>query len=549
MSHIQDELTIIKFTVHGVKSDEQYATLQENLQKSDGVVQVDINKEKGIIRIVASRLYEESSVREQLVVLGFSLSSFSLQKTGGDEPRVIDLRIHGMTCRSCEVLIERKWKKMDGIHDVSVDAARGTARVTYRGQQPDHMMLQSAIAEHGYQILKQGGGRIKQQILKKQKSRRPSVFRLIGIFIVVLFLGDLVSKLGLLKSPTALGESVTLGAALVLGLVAATSSCLAVSGGVLLSTVAQFQKYNPNAALGARMFPVVTFIIGRLVAYGVLGGVIGLIGKSLSPSPFFTGALTLIAALYMLFMGLDMLDLVPPSIKRIFLPRLPKKMSHAILDLEEKSHPLIPFALGAGTFFLPCGFTQSLQLYALTTGSFVTSALILFVFALGTAPALLMVGLASSSLKGSTGKLFYHFAGALVVVLGFWNISNASSLMGFSLPKISLPASSQKVARASVGSAAAVFDGKKQTIRMSVTPYGYEPSEITLRAGVPTEWIVDGTQAGGCGSVLVSRELGIQKLLNTGDNILEFTPKAPGKISFMCSMGMIRGEFTVIPNS
>ena len=44
-------------------------------------------------------------------------------------------------------------------------------------------------------------------------------------------------------------------------------------------------------------------------------------------------------------------------------------------------------------------------------------------------------------------------------------------------------------------------------------------------------------------------EHGIQKLLEAGDNVFEFTPKTPGKISFMCSMGMIRGEFTVIPNS
>ncbi len=548
MSQNQEELYIIKCTIHGVRHDEQYTVLKEALQNSAGITQVDINKEKGLVRIIANQLYEEISVREQVVSLGLSLSSFTIQKMG-DEPRVIDLRIHGMTCRSCEVLIERKWKKIDGIHDVSVDATAGTARVTYRGQQIDHTILQSAIMEHGYQILEQGGRKIKHRIPVKQKMERPSVFRIIGIFAIVLFIASILSKLGLIKSPTALGSSVTLGAAFILGLVAATSSCLAVSGGVLLSSVAQFQKYHPGAQLGARMYPVLLFIIGRLIAYGVLGGIIGLIGKSLSPSPFFTGALTLLAALYMLFMGLDMLDLVPQSFKRFLLPRLPKKMSHAILDIEEKSHSFVPFLLGAGTFFLPCGFTLSLQLYALTTGSFVTSALILFVFALGTTPALLMVGLASSSLKGSSGKLFYHFAGALVVVLGFWNFSNASTLMGFPLPKISLSDSSQDTQQVSAGGVNAVYDGKKQVVRMTATESGYEPNRVTLRTGVPTEWIVDGTQAGGCVSVLVSQELGIQKLLEKGENTIEFTPKAPGKISFSCSMGMYRGEFTVVPNS
>ena len=179
MSHIQEELSIIKFTVHGITSDEQYSILEQVLQKGDGVTQVDINKTKGLVRIIIRQPYEESVVKDQVIVLGFSLSDFSI-KNIGDEPRVIDLRIHGMTCRSCEVLIERKWKKMDGIHNVSVDAAAGTARIMYRGQQPDHTLLQSAIAEHGYQILKQGGGKIKQQLLQKQKTQRPSIFRIIG---------------------------------------------------------------------------------------------------------------------------------------------------------------------------------------------------------------------------------------------------------------------------------------------------------------------------------------------------------------------------------
>jgi len=352
---MQEETYNIKFTIHGIQHDEQYAILEQALQ-GDGVMQIDINKQKHLVRVITHQLYEEAAIREQLIALGFSIADFSFKKIG-DEQQIMDLRINGMTCRSCEVLIERSWKKIDGVHDVSVDATKGTARVHYRGQRPENHILQSVIADHGYQIMTgQGKEKVRHQT-KKQKSQRPSIFRMIGLFAIVLLLGSIASKLGFIKSATALGDSVTLGAAFVLGLVAATSSCLAVSGGVLLSSVAQFQKYHPKATLGMRMVPVTLFVGGRVIAYGVLGGVIGLIGKSLSPSPFFTGLLTLLAALYMLFMGLDMLNLVPGWMKRIFLPRLPKKLSHAILDLEEKSHPLVPFALGAGTFFLPCGFT------------------------------------------------------------------------------------------------------------------------------------------------------------------------------------------------
>ena len=54
--------------------------------------------------------------------------------------------------------------------------------------------------------------------------------------------------------------------------------------------------------------------------------------------------------------------------------------------------------LGVATFFLPCGFTQAVQVYALSTGSPLTAGAIMAVFAIGTAPGLLaLAGLRPSS--------------------------------------------------------------------------------------------------------------------------------------------------------
>ena len=75
----------------------------------------------------------------------------------------------------------------------------------------------------------------------------------------------------------------------------------------------------------------------------------------------------------------------------------------------------------------------------------------------------------------------------------------------------------------------------------------YKPDHFTLKAGIPVRWEVDGTNAGGCTGVLTSRALGVQKFLEPGINTIKFTPKEPGEIRFACSMGMVRGSFTVIP--
>ena len=85
-----------------------------------------------------------------------------------------------------------------------------------------------------------------------------------------------------------------------------------------------------------------------------------------------------------------------------------------------------------------------------------------------------------------------------------------------------------------------------QVVRMGAGYEGYVPNHFTIVAGKPVRWEVDGTNATGCISVLVSRPLGIQQLLTRGVNVVEFTPKEPGEIPFSCSMGMYRGSFTVL---
>ena len=253
----------------------------------------------------------------------------------------------------------------------------------------------------------------------------------------------------------------------------------------------------------------------------------------------------------MLIMGLEMLHLAPRWLKRL-MPRMPKQLSHRMLDAEQKEHWAAPFLLGGATFFLPCGFTQALQLYALTTGSFWTSATLLLAFALGTAPALFALGWASSSLKGKKGRFFFQFSGALVIVLGLWNIQNGLAIMGHPLswPDQGCASTTCSINESNVSSGV-TFDGQTQTLNMAVEQTGYAPSRFTIRAGVPTRWNIDGTNAAGCATVIQSPALGIaQKLLTAGENTIEFTaPTQPGTYPFSCSMGMYRGQITVVANS
>ena len=88
--------------------------------------------------------------------------------------------------------------------------------------------------------------------------------------------------------------------------------------------------------------------------------------------------------------------------------------------------------------------------------------------------------------------------------------------------------------------------GSAQEVRMTVKAGSYEPPSLTVKAGQPVRWMVDGTKAVGCTKYLVAPSLGINKKLDTGINVIEFTPTKKGNIGFSCSMGMVNGEFQVI---
>jgi sulfite exporter TauE/SafE len=449
-----------------------------------------------------------------------------------------------MTCRSCELLIERKWKKLEGVDHVNVNASTGKAQLTITGNAPTIAQLQSALGEEQYRVF---SGSTETASFS---TKRPSFWQLVGLFALVLLLGSVLSKVGLFKANMAFGGDTSFWTVFVIGLVAASSSCIAISGGLLLSSAARFNERYASASSSARMRPVALFIGGRMISYTIFGGLIGLIGKALSPSPFVTGTIAIIAAFYMFVMGLEMLHLAPEWLKRL-MPSMPKSFSHRVLDAERKEHWVTPLLLGGATFFLPCGFTQALQLYALTTGSFWTSAMLMFAFALGTAPVLCALGWASSSLKGKKGKFFFQFSGALVIVLGLWNIQNGFAIMGYPLSWPTL-GGSQDASAGTMSTASGVsFDGQAQTVNMTVGYGGYAPNRFTIRAGVPTHWKIDGTNAAGCATVIQSPALGIsQKLLSAGINTIDFTaPTQPGVYPFSCSMGMYRGQMVVVSNS
>jgi plastocyanin domain-containing protein len=253
--------------------------------------------------------------------------------------------------------------------------------------------------------------------------------------------------------------------------------------------------------------------------------------------------------LVMILFGFQVLKLFPILGK--FQPRMPKFLAHRIHGAVESQHKAAPFLLGAATFFLPCGFTQALQLYVLSKGSFTIGALTMLAFSLGTLPALLSLSALSSFLKGAFQRYFLKFAGVVVILLGLFNISNGMALTGSNFSFSALLESSSNGANVAQAATVPIVDGK-QVVKMTVRGYTYSPAQFNVVAGVPVEWQIDGSGAEGCAQVIVSPSLGLSVFLpRDGIKTVDFTPTKTGSFPFSCSMGMTtRGAvFNVLANA
>ncbi|MFH0928202.1 MAG: cupredoxin domain-containing protein, partial [bacterium] len=172
-------------------------------------------------------------------------------------------------------------------------------------------------------------------------------------------------------------------------------------------------------------------------------------------------------------------------------------------------------------------------------GSFSAGFKVLGIFALGTAPVLLALGLMANSFKGRAGQAVTQFSGVLLVILSLWNFQNSLTLLGWSGPSFGDSASGQPSGTRSI------VEGGVQIIKMVVSD-DYYPKRFEIKAGLLTRWEIEGQKASGCIRLLVSKSLGINKTIENGQNIIEFTaPTKSGTYAFSCSMGMYQGQIVV----
>ncbi|MBU0577141.1 sulfite exporter TauE/SafE family protein [Patescibacteria group bacterium] len=437
--------------------------------------------------------------------------------------------IKGMHCASCEVLLEKELKKIPGLKHCHVNHRKGEAQLRCKRDVP-LSELEEAIKNCGYEL---GDGEIKPE--KKHKNTLYDYFMFLIIAMLILVVVFVAKDLELTRFFPNVGENVGIVVALLLGVVASLSTCLALTGGIVMSFGSMVHVHDGRKHhFMSRAVPHIYFHIGRIVGFMLLGGLLGLIGSRISYSLSFTGYLTIAISFVMLYIGLQILDIVPNITKLGF--HLPKFLSKGVHSLEKADHHLAPILIGILTFFLPCGFTQSMQLASVASGSFISGALIMGAFAIGTAPVLLSIGIGSTYAKEEKMKFLMQFIGVFIILFSLYSFNSGLILSGSPVTLDSW--------RSAKDAIVSEIDNDVQVVKMDID-WTFSDNEFCVKKGVPVRWEINGINVSGCSNEIVIPSLDIRKSISKGKNIIEFTPTQEGVIPFSCWMGMIGGKFIV----
>jgi sulfite exporter TauE/SafE/plastocyanin domain-containing protein/copper chaperone CopZ len=463
--------------------------------------------------VLIFRIYFITSSYE-IYILTLYLNGKNCGRIEGVKIKKDKFKVFDMTCVSCELRVERAVKGLNGVKNALASFKDESVIVEY---DPDLCSLENikdAVRASGYST---------------ESSNR---YKIAGIFVIAAA----IILIGNSSSGIDIGSRLNGATYFVLFLVGMLTSihCVGMCGGIALSQ--SINKGGKNKIDSIK--PAVLYNTGRVISYTVLGGIVGGLGSVFSLSIPVKAGLQIFAGIFMMIMGFNMSGY---SLFRKFNIRLPWSACSM------KKKPRTPFLVGILNGLMPCGPLQTMQLYALGTGSILKGSLSMFIFSLGTIPLMLGFGAVSGMLSRGYTRTLLKFSGILVIVLGIVMGSRGLALAGVNIPTVSTLAaglSGNKTSAESSAGKSTLKDGV-QIIKMTADNSGYTPNGLYVQKNVPVKWIIDGKALNSCNGQIIVPSLNIQRTLQPGENVIEFTPK-DGDINFSCGMGMIRGVIKVV---
>lgn len=418
----------------------------------------------------------------------------------------IYVKIDGMHCSHCESVIKNNLLSINNIKDVSF--YNYIACITYSGYLSKKNIIKT-INDSGYITSNEY---ISNNINELKDNIKLYEFILISLCIVILFF--ILYKIfgyNIFNVIPEIDSSVSYSMLFVIGLLTSIH-CISMCGAINLVSAVGGKNSIKRPLL---------YNVGRVLSYTIIGGVVGLLGGVIYFNYTISGIIILISAIIMFLMALNMLGIL--KIKSV---RFKYK-------LRNKN----PFIIGLCNGLMPCGPLQAMQVYALSTGSFISGAFSMFMFGIGTVPLMFFTGFLVNVLNSKWKVIINKIASVLILLLSFVMISRGISTLGFNVNSIFNNYGDY--------TASVIKDGYQEVnIDLSYSSY----DDIIVQKGIKVKLIINVSKEylTGCNNEVVISEYSIKKHLKVGKNIIWFMPNETGEYTMNCWMNMINNSIKVV---
>lgn len=333
------------------------------------------------------------------------------------------------------------------------------------------------------------------------------------------------------------------------GLTVGGLTCLAVQGGLLASVIAvrEEETRNKNGIAKHAIYATAVFLIAKLIAYALLGFVLGAFGGAININDQIQSLMQLTAGIYMLAVALNLLNIHP--IFRYVVIQPPRFLTRIVRNQSKSKDLFAPGLLGAMTIFIPCGTTLAIEALAISSANALSGVLIMTIFILGTIPLFFGIGFLTSIMGEAFKTKFLKLAAILVIYLGITSINGSLIALGspLTLQSIANDISSVLTVSTSSESQNNINATVNQNPQIDITSQGYNPTYIRVKKGEQVVITVKNIDSYTCASAFRIPSLGIAINLAPGQTQqIAFTPVEAGTIQYNCSMGMYRGVIEVL---
>jgi len=319
------------------------------------------------------------------------------------------LAVSGMSCPGCELRIENTLKRTTGIITVDARYTEESVNITFDSSIIDIPSIVNVIESLDYKVKSIDEANINLHNNGSVSKKRKGIIITFGVFTLIaaiVFLLRNTVDLNLSNLAPGMGY----GVLFIIGLITSLH-CVFMCGGINLAVCTSYKSYGNDRL--SKLRPSILYNAGRVISYTIIGGIVGGIGSVIDLAPGSRGIVSIVAGAFMVLMGLNMLNLFP-ALRKV-IPRTPKIFGNKVYNKIGRSGPLV---IGLLNGLMPCGALQSMQIYALGTGSLVSGALSMLFFCVGTVPLMFGFGTVSSALSESFASKMMKIGAIVVMIMG-----------------------------------------------------------------------------------------------------------------------------------